>query len=84
MNKHDCLQTSEDMIFHLVDPDYLSFIRLRIPNASEVTKIVEIINSFALKPHYLLVTDLVCAKPHLVSNTTMLLNWCNLSMDRLL
>lgn len=77
----DCLQTSEDMIFHLVDPDYLSFIRLRIPKASEITKIVEIINSFALKPHFPLVTDLVGAKPHLVSNTTMLLNWCNPGID---
>lgn len=77
----DCLEANEDIVFHLVDPDYLSFIRARIPKSSERSQIIEIINSFALKPHYPLVTDLVCAKPRLISNSTMLLNWCNPGVD---
>lgn len=77
----DCLQANDHIIFHLVDPDYLSFIRLRIPKPSERTQIIDMINSFALKPDYPLVTDLVCAKPQLVSNSTMLLNWCNPGID---
>lgn len=76
-----CIQASSNVVFHLVDPDYLSFIRMRIPKSTELKEIITIIDTFALKPHYPLVNDLVLVRNHLVSNSTMLLNWCNPGID---
>lgn len=77
----DCLKSNKETTFHLVDPDYLCFARARIPNASEMKEIMRIVKSFAKKPDYPLVKDLVKEKGHLVSNSVMLLNWCNYGKD---